>query len=61
MAHFTKNGSCPQKRNSSFIKITHLEAGHVLKRILQYQLMVKDHKKDSNFITLLCVSIFFIC
>jgi len=55
MAHFTKNGSCLQERNSSFIKITHLEAGHVLKMILQYQLMVEDNKKIA-ILLLQCVS-----
>jgi len=44
LAHFTKNGSCLQKR-STFLKTTHLEAGQVLKMILQYQLMVKHDKK----------------
>jgi len=59
MAHFTKNGFSLQKRNSSFIKITHLEAGRVLKMILQYQLMVEDHKKIA-ILLLQCVSAHFL-
>jgi hypothetical protein len=59
MEHFNKNGSCPQKRNSSFIKVTHLEAGHILKMILQYQLIVEDHKKIA-ILLLQCVSAYFL-
>lgn len=59
MAHFTKNGFCLQKRNSSFIKIAHLEGGHVLKMILQYQLMVEDHRKIA-ILLLQCVSAYFL-
>jgi hypothetical protein len=59
MAHFTMNGSCPQEKNSSCIKITHLEADHVLKVILQYQLMVEDHKKQA-ILLLQCVSAYFL-
>jgi hypothetical protein len=58
MAHFTKNGFCLQKRNSSFIKITHLEAAHVLKMILQYQLTFEDHKKIA-ILLLQCVTAYF--
>jgi hypothetical protein len=48
-----------RKEIALLLKIAHLEAGHVLKMILQYHLMVEDHKKIA-ILLLQCVSAYFL-
>jgi hypothetical protein len=48
-----------RKEIALLLKSTHLETGHVLKMILQYQLIVEDHKKRAVLL-LQCVSAYFL-